>query len=35
MGPGGRLVMTLRGGPEIELSRRQTRLFRARMAPPA
>ena len=34
MGPGGRLVMTLRGGPEIELSRRQTRIFRARMAPP-
>ena len=34
MGPGGRLVMALRGGPEIELSRRQTRLFRARMAPP-
>jgi len=33
MGPGGRLVMMLRGGPEIELSRRQTRLFRARMAP--
>ena len=35
MGPGGRLVMALRGGPEIELSRRQTRIFRARMAPPA
>lgn len=34
MGPGGRLVMALRGGPEIELSRRQTRVFRARMAPP-
>ncbi len=33
MGAGGRLVMALRGGPEIELSRRQTRLFRARMAP--
>lgn len=35
MGPGGRLVMALQGGPEIELSRRQTRIFRARMAPPA
>jgi two-component system LytT family response regulator len=35
MGPGGRLVMALRGGPEVELSRRQTRIFRARMAPPA
>jgi two-component system LytT family response regulator len=34
MGAGGRLVMALRGGPEIELSRRQTRIFRARMAPP-
>ena len=34
MGAGGRLVMALRGGPEIELSRRQTSLFRARMVPP-
>ncbi len=34
LGPAGRLLIMLRGGPEVELSRRQTRLFRARMAPP-
>jgi two-component system LytT family response regulator len=33
LGAGGRLVVALRGGPEVELSRRQTRLFRTRMAP--
>jgi two-component system LytT family response regulator len=31
-GEGGRLHVQLRGGPEIEISRRQARLFRARAA---
>jgi two-component system, LytTR family, response regulator len=31
-GDGGRLHVQLRGGPEIEISRRQARLFRARAA---
>jgi len=30
LGEGGRLHVLLRGGPEIEVSRRQARLFRAR-----
>ena len=30
LGEGGRLHVTLRDGPEIEISRRQARLFRAR-----
>jgi two-component system, LytTR family, response regulator len=30
MGEGGRLHVQLRGGPEVEVSRRQARLFRAR-----
>ena len=30
-GEGGRLHVQLRDGPEIEVSRRQARLFRARM----
>jgi two-component system LytT family response regulator len=30
LGKGGRLHVTLRDGPEIEISRRQARLFRAR-----
>ncbi|HVH45453.1 MAG TPA: LytTR family DNA-binding domain-containing protein [Labilithrix sp.] len=30
MGIGGRIDVTLRGGPEIEISRRQARLFRER-----
>jgi two-component system LytT family response regulator len=32
MGLGGRLHVQLRGGPEIEISRRQARQFRARMS---
>ena len=32
LGEGGRLHVQLRGGPEIEVSRRQARLFRARAA---
>jgi two-component system LytT family response regulator len=31
LGEGGRLYVQLREGPEIEISRRQARLFRARM----
>jgi two-component system LytT family response regulator len=30
LGAGGRLYLQLRDGPEIEVSRRQARLFRAR-----
>jgi two-component system LytT family response regulator len=33
LGAGGRLHVQLRDGPEIEISRRQARLFRARTAP--
>src|SRR5262249_36588437 len=29
LGAGGRLYVALRGGPEVEVSRRQTRAFRA------
>jgi two-component system LytT family response regulator len=32
MGLGGRLHVQLRDGPEIEISRRQARQFRARMS---
>lgn len=32
-GLGGRLHIQLRGGPEVELSRRQAQLFRQRMVP--
>jgi len=32
LGEGGRLHLQLRDGPEIEVSRRQARLFRARSA---
>jgi hypothetical protein len=31
MGIGGRLHVQLKDGPEVEVSRRQARLFRARM----
>ncbi|HYH41664.1 MAG TPA: LytTR family DNA-binding domain-containing protein, partial [Burkholderiales bacterium] len=34
LGEGGRLHVQLRDGPEIEVSRRQARLFRARAAVP-
>ena len=34
VGEGGRLHVLLRGGPEIEISRRQAREFRARMTLP-
>ena len=34
LGDGGRLHVQLREGPEIEVSRRQARLFRAMMAVP-
>jgi two-component system, LytTR family, response regulator len=34
LGDGGRLHLQLRDGPEIEVSRRQARLFRARAAVP-
>ncbi|MEJ7600364.1 MAG: LytTR family DNA-binding domain-containing protein [Kofleriaceae bacterium] len=32
-GDGGRLHVQLRGGPEVEVSRRQARTFRARLSP--
>jgi two-component system, LytTR family, response regulator len=32
-GPGGRLVLVLTGGQEIEMSRRQSQRFKERMAP--
>ena len=31
LGLGGRLLAKLRDGPDVEISRRQARLFRARM----
>jgi two-component system LytT family response regulator len=33
LGPGGRLVLRLRGGREVEMSRRQSQKFRERMSP--
>lgn len=32
-GPGGRLVLTLKTGREVEMSRRQSQKFRERMSP--
>ncbi|WP_052517639.1 LytR/AlgR family response regulator transcription factor [Archangium violaceum] len=33
LGPGGRLVLRLQGGREVEMSRRQSQKFRERMSP--